>query len=138
MRLLRLFSPGWLLLAATIVIAAYFVFSAGTSLLHSYHLQSDQSKLRADVEELRIEQDELQQIRDYLRTDEYVEFMARRVFGLVKPGETLVTVVAPTPEPTNNDAPDRSWWQRLFGATTAPGAKSTSSTNPGSSTSPLP
>ena len=119
-KLLRLFSPGWLLLAATITVAAYFVFSAGTSLLHSYHLHNDQSRLKAEVAELRVEQDQLQQIRDYLRTDEYVEFMARRVFGLVKPGETLVTVVAPTPEPTNDDQTDRSWWQRLFGAPKAP------------------
>ena len=115
MPILRLFLPGRLVLAATMVVAAYFVFSAGTNLLHSYHLAGNESRLRADIEELRREQDQLQQIRDYLRTDEYVEFMARRVFGLVKPGEVLVTVDAPSPPPVNSVAAVRNWWQRLFG-----------------------
>ena len=91
--LLRTFSPGRLLLVAALAIVAYLCVSAGTNLLHSYRLASDETRLRHQIEELRQKQDQLQQIRDYLRTDEYVEFMARRVFGLTKPGETLVMVV---------------------------------------------
>jgi cell division protein FtsB len=95
---------------------AYFLFSAGSNFLHSYRLAGDETRLRDEVEELQLQIDQLQQIRDYLRTDEYVEFMARRVFGLVKPGETLVTVQSPSPdEPSLPDAPDEKWWQRLFG-----------------------
>jgi len=98
------------------VVAGYFVFSASANLLHSYRLHNDEARLRDDVEELRVQQDQLLQIRDYLRTDEYVEFMARRVFGLVKPGEILVTVDAPVPAPSADAAAyDRKWWQRLFG-----------------------
>jgi cell division protein FtsB len=104
-----------LILLATLGVVAYFLFSAGTNLLHSYRLAGDEKGLRQEVEELQVQIDQLQQIRDYLRTDEYVEFMARRVFGLVKPGETLVTVEAPSPEPTNPDVAESKWWQRLFG-----------------------
>jgi cell division protein FtsB len=104
-----------LIFLATLGIVVYFLFSAGTNLLHSYRLAGDEARLRQDVEELQVQIDQLQQIRDYLRTDEYVEFMARRVFGLVKPGETLVTVEAPAPPPAREDAPDSKWWQRLFG-----------------------
>jgi cell division protein FtsB len=97
------------------VAAVYLTFSAGTNLLHSYELASDESRLREEVAALQIQQDQLEQIRDYLRTDEYVEFMARRVLGLVKPGETLVVVDAPDPSRASEaDASTLTWWQRLF------------------------
>lgn len=116
MRFIRVFSPGRIILVATVLVAAYLAVSAGNNLLHSYHLVSDESELRSEVEGLRMQQEELQQIRDYLRTDEYVEYMARRTFGLVKRGENLVIVDAPKPEPTvdpDNDA--ERWWEELFG-----------------------
>ena len=120
MFLLRFLSPGRFLLAATLLVAGYLVYSAGGSLLHSYQLQGDEAQLRADIEDLRVQHDQLQQVRDYLRTDEYVEFMARRVFGLVKPGEILVIVDAPK-HTSSQAAPDgfplgATWWQRLFGS----------------------
>jgi hypothetical protein len=41
--------------------------------------------------------------------------MARRVFGLVRPGEKLVAVDAPQPElPPEEELEDMTWWQRLF------------------------
>jgi cell division protein FtsB len=121
--ILRFLSPGRFLLVATLIVAGYLIYSAGGSLLHSYQLQGDEAVLRAQIEDLRNQQDQLQQVRDYLRTDEYVEFMARRVFGLVKPGEVLVIVDAPkaTSAQAQPDAPEdfplgATWWQRLFGS----------------------
>ncbi len=90
MRLLRILSPGRIILVATLIVAAYLLFSAGDNALHSFRLAGEEARLQEKVERLRQQQEQLLQIRDYLRTDEYVEFMARRVFGLVKPGETLV------------------------------------------------
>jgi len=119
---LRAFSPGRILLVATIVVSAYLIYSAGGSLLHSYHLQGDEDRLRGQIADLKQQQDQLEQVRDYLRTDEYVEFMARRVFGLVKPGEVLVVVDSPKSTSAGSlAAPDdfplgATWWQRLFGA----------------------
>lgn len=114
-RLLGLFSPGRIILVATIAAAAYLTFSAGTNLLHSYHLVGNESRLREEVAALRAQEEQLQQIREYLRTDEYVEFMARRVLGLVKPGETLVIVDAPEPARAEGADPSTApWWQRLF------------------------
>ena len=95
--------------------AAYLTFSAGSNIHHSYKLASDESRLREEVAGLQIQQQQLEQIRDYLRTDEYVEFMARRVLGLVKPGETLVVVDAPQPgHVSESDPSSLTWWQRLF------------------------
>ncbi|MPZ50092.1 MAG: hypothetical protein GEU75_12480 [Dehalococcoidia bacterium] len=112
-RLFGVFSPGRLLLVATLIASGYFMFSAGTNFMHSYRLAGDEARQQAEVDRLMEQQEQLQQIRDYLRTDEYVEFMARRVFGLVKPGEKLVVVQAPAPEPLE-ESPDLTWWQRLF------------------------
>jgi cell division protein FtsB len=103
---------------ATLVVAGYLLVSAGGGVVHSYRLASDEARLRQEVEALERQKDQLLQIRDYLRTDEYIEFMARRVFGLVKPGETLVVVNAPASEGAAKAAPDQTgltWWQRLFG-----------------------
>jgi cell division protein FtsB len=114
LRFVRFFSPGRLLLLATILVSGYMLFSAGNNFLHSYRLVNDENRLREEVDSLRMQKDQLEQIRDYLRTDEYVEFMARRVFGLVKPGEKLVIVDAPHPDP-GQEPDDLTWWQRLFG-----------------------
>src|SRR5689334_4489548 len=119
----RLLSPGRILLVFTLVVAGYLLVSAGGGVVHSYRLASDEAELRQEVQILESQKDQLTQIRDYLRTDEYIEFMARRVFGLVKPGETLVVVQAPRPAgdaPTSenesrNGANELTWWQRLFG-----------------------
>jgi cell division protein FtsB len=113
-QLFRIFSPGRILLVAALVATGYLVFSAGNNFLHSYRLSSQESELQAQVRQLEQHYDQLLQIRDYLRTDEYVEFMARRVFGLVKPGEKLVIVDAP-PAAQGEEEPGIPWWQRLFG-----------------------
>jgi len=90
------------------------LMSAGNTFLHSYRLVGDENRLQDEVDDLREQRDQLIQIRDYLNTTEYVEFMARRVFGLVKPGEKLIVVDAPPPEP-GEERDDLTWWQRLFG-----------------------
>jgi len=116
LRLLRMLSPGRIVLVATLAVAAYLLFSAGSNVLHSLRLAGEETRLKEEVAQLRLEQEQLLQVRDYLRTDEYVEFMARRVFGLVKPGEVLVAVDAPPPAAgLEEEAPEGRWWQRLFG-----------------------
>jgi cell division protein FtsB len=112
---LRVLSPGRILLVATLIVAGYLMVSAGSNVLHSYDLAADESKLRNEVKALERQRDQLLQIRDYLRTDEYIEFMARRVFGLVKPGETLVAVETPPVEGPAGEPDGLTWWQRLFG-----------------------
>lgn len=108
-----LISPGRIILVASLIVAGYLAFSAGNNLLNSYRLADDESRLREAIAELERQEDQLLQIRDYLRTDEYVEFMARKVFGLVKPGETLVVIDAPDPVATETET-GTTWWERLF------------------------
>jgi cell division protein FtsB len=113
-RVVLLFSPGRLVLAFSLVVIFYLLITAGGSVIDYYRLADDEDRLRAQVAEYELQERQLEQIREYLRSDEYVEFMARRVFGLVKPGETLVIVKAPRPPP-QEDVPGRTWWQELFG-----------------------
>lgn len=115
---LLLFSPGRLLLALSVLIVGYLLYSASGNVIHSRHLAQNEGQLRTQVQALQGQQKQLEQIRDYLRSDEYIEFMARRVFGLVQPGESLVVVKAPpSPDaaPPTDAAGGDEWWRTLFG-----------------------
>ena len=113
-RLFRLLSSGKLILALTVIVAAYFIVSATDSYVASHRLAREEERLEQRLEELRTQEARLEQIRDYLRTDDYVEYIARRVFGLVKPGETLVVVESPPPE-SDDASTGRPWWEQIFG-----------------------
>ncbi len=107
-----------ILLAALVV--GYFIFTAASEALLSQSLNRDEQRLQREIAELRYQQAQLQAIRDYLQTDEYIEGVARRVLGLVRPGETLVIVnssVPPTPVPDEQSGKDeyRTWWENLYG-----------------------
>lgn len=107
-----------ILLAALVV--GYFIFTAVGEALLSQSLNRDEQRLQREIAELRYEQAQLEAIRDYLQTDEYIEGVARRVLGLVRPGETLVIVsssVPPTPAPDEQSDKDeyRTWWENLYG-----------------------
>lgn len=113
--------PWWtralILLAAVVV--GYFVFSAVGGTLLSQRLNRDEQQLQREIEELRAQEAELVAIREYLQTEEYIEGVARRVLGLVQPGETLIIVSSSvTPVPTSEGAQSederRTWWEELY------------------------
>ena len=105
-----------ILLAALVV--GYLIFTAVDDVLLSQRLNRDEQQLQHEILELRRQQEQLEAIRTYLQTDEYVEGVARRLLGLVRPGETLVIVssdaVTPTPEHTAGRE-GRPWWENLYG-----------------------
>ena len=96
----------------------YLLFTAAGEVLLSHRLNQEEQRLQQDLTELRRQQVELQAIREYLQTDEYIEGVARRVLGLVRPGETLVIVsstIPPTPMPDGFAQDDRRrWWEALY------------------------
>ena len=111
---LLFFSPGRLLLALCLLLTAYLLLSAGGSFVRSFHLADDEAALRREVAELQAEEARLTEIRDALRSDDYIEYVAREVLGLVKPGETLVIVEA-APDPASEAEGGDPWWAPLFG-----------------------
>lgn len=105
------------LLAALVV--GYFAFSTIGDPLLSHRLNQEEQQLNREIFQLERQQAQLEAIRDYLRTDEYIEGVARRLLGLVRPGETLFIVsssaeATPAPTPQPDDEP-RPWWEQLYG-----------------------
>lgn len=117
MRVPRLTLSRVVILAAVVVVG-YFLFNAAQETILSEQLNDEERQLQQEIADLQREETELQAIRDYLRTDEYIEGVARHVLGLVRPGESLATVssaVQPTPTPESLDGEAREWWELLYG-----------------------
>lgn len=112
-----------ILVCAAVLAATYFGFSTWRHVAHNFRLHDDESALRRDIAQLDQEHAQLVAVRDYLKSDEYVEYVARSTLGLVRPGETLVIVssnappppVAATPTPgAAAAASPEAWWKALF------------------------
>ena len=68
----------------------------GTVFYKQYRLSEQEQEytaklqtLEREKEELEKEKDEIEEFSKYIKTDEYVESIAREKFGLVYPGEIL-------------------------------------------------
>ena len=95
-----------IVICAAVLAATYFGFSTWHYVTHNYRLAQEEEQLRRDIAELDQEHDQLVAVRDYLQSDEYVEDVARRILGLVRPGETLVIVSSSAPAvPTSTPQP---------------------------------
>ena len=117
MRLLGLrpsaFGPAHVVLAVAALFLGLFLYSAAQTAAQTYRLHEQRRVLLHDVAELRRQRAELQGLREYLGSDEYLEAVARSRFGLVRPGETAVTVDGPTRAQPERTAGQR-WWEALF------------------------
>lgn len=118
---------GWRLLAiASLAILAYFLFSFSGLVVTKARLDERLTSLRAEVATLKAESKELERELAWLQTDEALEKLAREELGWVKPGETGVVVLAPTPSPPPlgsssvqlkvSRTPNwERWWSLFFG-----------------------
>jgi cell division protein FtsB len=109
-----------IVVCAAVLAATYFAFSTWHYITHNYRLSQEEAELRNDITRLDQEHGQLVAVRDYLKSDEYVEDVARRILGLVRPGETLVIVSSSAPSmatatPTaGSNAETEPWWKDLF------------------------
>jgi cell division protein FtsL len=110
------------IIGAALIAIVYLAFTTGSYVVHYYQLRNEERELRQEIVDLDTERQQLTSVRDYLESDEYVEEVARRTLGLVRPGETLVIVsgtdpvATPTPE-ASAEAPEpapEEWWKVLF------------------------
>jgi cell division protein FtsB len=93
-----------LVLLVTAVVVVYLVFTAVSSAIQSFQLGEDEDRLRDEVQALEQRYYRLTDLRDYLDSDEYIEWVARRELGLVGPGETGIIVVSePTSVPSEGE-----------------------------------
>ncbi len=108
-----------IVIAVALAIFGFLALNTARNVVRHYELQSDERHLRLELRQLDADHAQLDAVRQYLQSDEYVEDVARRVLGLVRPGETLVVVSGPTPAAESPDAEDASWrddpwWKDLF------------------------
>jgi cell division protein FtsB len=107
-----------------LVVGGYLLFSAGSRALQTYRLAGQEAQVRGEIAKLQRHQRQLVALREFLRSDEYIEGVARRILGLVRPGETLVIVSGPEPAADEEGEegmeeiqvrPGQTWWEALFG-----------------------
>ncbi len=112
---LRLFAFGPLLVLFPLValLLALFGYAALQTAAQNHRLAEERRAVEAEIHELRTRQAELEGLREYLLSDEYVEAIARSHFGLAYPGETVVQVDAPPAEEPGRQ-PGERWWEVLF------------------------
>ncbi len=101
-----------MVLAVALLLGGLFAYSLLQTTQSSARLHERQLALHAEVATLAREKADLEGLRAYLATDEYIEAVARTEFGLVRVGETAVLVQAPPAPGTDRVA--RRWWQELF------------------------
>jgi len=117
-----------LVLLVTAVVVAYLIFTAASNAIQSFQLGEDEDRLRDEVQGLEDRYHRLSALRDYLNSDEYIEWVARRELGLVGPGETgIIVQSAPTPVPGGGEAEEEQgsqpeqgaqqgrWWEDVIG-----------------------
>lgn len=103
-----------------VLAVGYFLFAAIGDTILSQRLNQEEQQLQRNISDLQNDQAELTAIRDYLQTNEYIEGAARRLLGLVRPGEQLyiiassVTPTPPAPDESDDEEP-KSWWEQLYG-----------------------
>ncbi|HWO93500.1 MAG TPA: septum formation initiator family protein [Dehalococcoidia bacterium] len=105
-------TPTRIVFAVIALVVIYFGATAVSNATDHYSLDREREALQREIAEYQVQYDQLQGIRDYLATDEYIETTARRELGLVMPGEPSVIVISP-PRESAEDA-DGTWWQRSF------------------------
>ena len=83
--------------------------------IRDHQLHTQQSRLQADIADLNGRYDRLVALEQYLKSDEYIEEVAREQLGYVKQGEIGFVAISsqPTPTPAPGQQPDL-WWDTLI------------------------
>jgi cell division protein FtsB len=109
------FSAAKVVIGVTALIVVYFLFTFAGNAIKGHQLNEQEAQLNADIASMQDRYQRLQALEQYLKSDEYVEQVAREQLGLVKPGEIGIVAIPTQPSPT--PAPDASnpdlWWEAL-------------------------
>lgn len=110
------FSPVKIVLGVTAIIVVYFLATFATNFVRDRQLNSQEARLQADIDSMQERYERLQALEDYLKSDEYVEDVAREQLGLVKEGETAFVAIPtqPTPTPVPGESDLDLWWDVLI------------------------
>lgn len=105
-----------LLLGLALIAAGYLGITTVRYVVRNYQAHQEERALGNELRQLDEDRAQLSATRDYLKSDEYINYIARRILGLVRPGETLVVVAGNEPAATATPASQRAepWWKQLF------------------------
>lgn len=76
----------------TLPVIVFLAFSAGRKALETYALKQEAAAIQTEIDGLRVRNAELRKQIEYLRSDAYVERVAREELDLVKPGDVSFVV----------------------------------------------
>ena len=98
------------------LIVVYFLFTFAGNAIKGHQLNMQENALNAEIRAQQEKYQQLQALEQYLKSDEYIEQVAREQLGLVRPGETAIVAIPTQPSPTPGpDAPNPDlWWEALI------------------------
>lgn len=80
----------YLIPAAVILFILYFTVFGERGLLHIHHLRQENEEVLKKVQDMKAENDRLKREIEALKSDRrYLESIARKDFGLVRPNEVI-------------------------------------------------
>ena len=74
------------------VVFFYALFSIGRTQWALYQTNQEVQALQEELNRLQEEQEELLEMKEYVGSQEYIEYKARKELGLIKEGESLIVL----------------------------------------------
>ena len=108
------FGPTHMVLAVAMLLVSLFAYAAVQTAARSHGLAEERYRIELELWDLRRQHAELEGLAEYLRSDEYVEGVARQQLGLAREGELSVLIDAPDAEDGGRE-PGERWWEEQFG-----------------------
>ena len=106
------------MLGVTALAVVYFLITGGFNAVRSHQLAQEEDRLQHEIAGLQHRYERLEALREYLNSDEYLEYVAREQLGLVREGETGIVVIStvptPGPAPGQESAGSELWWDTLI------------------------
>ena len=128
MKRLRGFRIEQILVLLSVPVLVYLGIASMGKAFQTYQQAEERKLFRQEISRLEADNRELQKQIEYLKSEAYVEKVAREQLNLIKPGETAVVVLSPTPVPTSPAPPKGQaappqppktnwelWWDYFFG-----------------------
>jgi len=72
-----------------ILLAVYLAYTLTTQYITIRKVRAEEAAIRAQIEEIKKENERLKEELDMLQSDEYIERIARERLGLIKSGEIM-------------------------------------------------
>ncbi len=97
-----------------VLVAIYFLVSTNWKIYKKKaDLQAKVIELRQEAELLEKTNNELNKNLDYVKSDEYLEKVAREQLDMKKPGEEVVVIQKENSQQKKNEEENKTWWEKL-------------------------